>query len=164
MWQEGTRVCGEASELEGAPDSMREFRGNLHQKLGNWNEAIADFTHVLQKQPNNHRMRQKIQGVQNAKKIAERKDYYKILGVSRDASSRQVKTSFRKLALQWHPDKHSGEGLEKANAMFHDINEAYDVLSNPEKRGRYDRGEEVEPDQQQRHQGFNPFGGGQFRF
>jgi DnaJ family protein C protein 3 len=150
---------------------MTEFRGNLHQKLGNWNEAIADFTAALQKNPNNHQMRQKIQQVQNSKKIAERKDYYKILNVKRDASKREIKVAFRKLALIWHPDKHKGEELEKANAMFQDLNEAYDVLSNPDKKQRYDNGEDVEGPQQAQGRGgfgFNPFGGGgghqQFHF
>lgn len=169
QWQSGVRVCGEAAAEEGvANEQFLEWRGDLNQKLGNWNEAIQDFTSVLSKQPNNMRMRQRIQDVQNQKKIAERKDYYKILGIPRDANTRQVKTAFRKLALQWHPDKHDeGEATEKANQMFQDLNEAYDVLSNPEKRGRYDRGEDVEgpPQQQGFHQGFNPFGGGgQFHF
>ena len=67
-------------------------------------------------------MRQRIQQVQNQKKIAERKDYYKILDVPRDAPRRQVKLAFRKLALIWHPDKHpDGEAQEKANQMFQDM-------------------------------------------
>ena len=160
LWQAGVRECTKAAAIEGAPDSMMEFKGDLNQKLGNWNDAIQDFSAMLQKQPNNHRMRQKIQAVQNQKKIAERKDYYKILDVPRDAQRRQIKTAFRKLALKWHPDRNS-ENEEKANQMFQDINEAYDVLTNEEKKGRYDRGEDVDEQQQQRHQGFNPFGGGQ---
>lgn len=118
---EGTEAIGQPQ----SPDTMKEFRGNLHQKLGNWNEAIQDFSAVLQAQPNNMRMRQRIQEVQNAKKVAERKDYYKILGIARDANRRQIKTAFRKLALQWHPDKFNTEAeRETANKMFQDLNEA----------------------------------------
>lgn len=61
-------------------------------------------------------------------------DYYKILGVSRDASDDDIKKAFRKLAHQYHPDKSGGD--EK---KFKEINEAYQVLSNKEKRAQYDR-------------------------
>ncbi len=83
----------------------------------------------------------------------------------RDCSKQQAKSAFRKLALLWHPDKFSTtEEREKANKMFQDINEAYDVLTDPDKRARFDRGEDV--DAQPQNQGFNPFGGGggQFHF
>lgn len=62
------------------------------------------------------------------------KDYYQILGVSKDASQDEIKKSFRKLAHQHHPDKKSGD-----EAKFKDINEAYQVLSNSEKRKKYDQ-------------------------
>lgn len=164
MWKEGVEACSSAVAMS---DSMKEFRGNLHQKLGNWQEAIQDFSAILQSQPGNMRMRQKLQEVQNAKKIAERKDYYKILDVPRDATQKQIRTQFRKLALQWHPDKFdTAEDREKANKMFTEINEAYDVLSTEEKKARFDRGEDVEGQQQHQHHwaGFNPFGGQQFTF
>lgn len=160
-WEEGITVCARAAETGGSPESMREMRGDLHAKMGKYAEAIADFTAVLQAQPNNHRMRQRIQEMQNAKKLAERKDYYKILDLPRDCTKQQVKQQFRKLALIWHPDKFTKQDeLEKANTMFQDINEAYDVLTDPDKRARYDRGEDVDQQPQQQHHGFNPFGGG----
>lgn len=168
-WEEGVVVCGHAANLGASPEAMREMRGDLHAKLGKYSEAIHDFTTVLQSQPNNHRMRQRIQEMQNAKKLAERKDYYKILDLPRDCTKQQVKVQFRKMALVWHPDRFTKpEDLEKANSMFQDINEAYDVLTDPEKKARYDRGEDVDQQPQQHHHGFNPFGGGfgggQFHF
>lgn len=65
------------------------------------------------------------------------KDYYKILGVSRSASPQEVKQAFKKLARQHHPDKNPGD--KAAEERFKDINEAYTVLSDPEKREYYDR-------------------------
>ncbi len=62
------------------------------------------------------------------------KDYYKILGVSRDASQEEIKKAFRKLAHKYHPDKEGGD-----EEKFKEINEAYQVLSNEEKRAQYDR-------------------------
>jgi curved DNA-binding protein len=67
----------------------------------------------------------------------EYKDYYKILGVSRDTSASEIKGVFRKLAMQYHPDRNPGD--KQAEERFKEINEAYQVLSDPQKRARYDQ-------------------------
>ena len=64
------------------------------------------------------------------------KDYYTILGVPRSASPEQIKKAFRNLAMKYHPDRNKGG--KEAEAKFKGINEAYAVLSNPEKRKQYD--------------------------
>jgi len=67
-----------------------------------------------------------------------KKDYYSILGVDRSASDDDIKKAYRKLAMQYHPDKNPGK--EKwANEKFKEINEAYGVLGNPDKRKQYDQ-------------------------
>lgn len=65
------------------------------------------------------------------------KDYYKILGVDRKASEEEIKRSYRKLALQYHPDRNLDD--KGAEEKFKEINEAHQVLSDPEKRARYDQ-------------------------
>lgn len=65
------------------------------------------------------------------------KDYYKILGVDRKASADAIRSAYRKLAMQYHPDKNPGN--KKAEDKFKEINEAYQVLSDAEKRARYDQ-------------------------
>ena len=64
------------------------------------------------------------------------KDYYEILGVSRDATAEEIKQSYRRLAKKYHPDTNPAPD---ATERFKEINEAYEVLSDPEKRARYDR-------------------------
>ena len=64
------------------------------------------------------------------------KDYYKILGVDKSASPEQIKKSYRKLALKYHPDHNEGD--KSAEAKFKDLNEAYAVLRDPEKKQQYD--------------------------
>lgn len=64
------------------------------------------------------------------------------MGVARTATSKEIKKAYRDLALKWHPDKNT-ENKEEAEKMFHDIGEAYEVLSDKELRGKYDRGEDV---------------------
>ncbi len=66
----------------------------------------------------------------------EYKDYYKILGVARGASADEIKQAFRRLARKYHPDVNPGD--KKAEAKFKEINEAYEVLSDPQKRRQYD--------------------------
>ena len=65
------------------------------------------------------------------------KDYYSILGVNKNATGDQIKKTFRKLALKYHPDRNPGD--KKAEARFKEISEAYEVLSDPEKRQKYDQ-------------------------
>ena len=65
------------------------------------------------------------------------KDYYSILGVNRDASEREIKQAYRKLARKYHPDVNPGD--KSAEARFKQINEAYEVLSDKEKRQKYDQ-------------------------
>ena len=65
-------------------------------------------------------------------------NYYEVLGVSRAASEDEIRKAYRKLALQWHPDKNLDK-LEEAAEMFRKISEAYDVLSDHSKRQHFDR-------------------------
>lgn len=67
----------------------------------------------------------------------EYKDYYKTLGVERKASTDDIRKAYRKLAMQYHPDKNPGD--KKAEDKFKEINEAYQVLSDEQKRARYDQ-------------------------
>src|SRR6516165_5981884 len=89
------------------------------------------------------------------------KDYYEILGVPRSASDADIKKNFRKLAREYHPDV--AKDKKKAEEKFKEINEAYEVLSDPAKRKKYDElganwksGAEFRPPP-----GYGNFGGGQ---
>lgn len=68
--------------------------------------------------------------------VRKNKDYYEILGIERNASQKEIKKAFRKLSLKYHPDRNNGN--PEAEEKYKEISEAYSVLSNPEKRRRYD--------------------------
>jgi molecular chaperone DnaJ len=84
--------------------------------------------------------------------VSEKRDYYEILGVARDAGAEEIKKVYRKLAHQYHPDKNPGD--PSAEERFKEISEAYEVLGNPDKRQAYDRFGPAGPGR-----GFEGFGG-----
>jgi molecular chaperone DnaJ len=94
-----------------------------------------------------------------------KRDYYEVLGVARDAGEDDLKKAYRKLAMQWHPDRNQGNA--EAEAKFKELNEAYDVLKDAEKRAAYDRFghaafEQGGPGGGGGFGGGGPFGGGGF--
>jgi len=93
--------------------------------------------------------------------MATKTDYYDILGVSKSASAEEIKKAYRKQALEWHPDRHKDD-KEAAEKRFKEINEAYQVLSNPQKRTAFDQygSAAFSPGGGPGGMGGNPFAGG----
>lgn len=125
-----------------------------------YDNAVAEARAAAEAHNDDRSIDQVLREAEKRKKMSERKDYYKILGVGQSAHPREIKQAYRQLAKQLHPDKAVKVGLTKeaAEKKFHDIAEAYEVLSDEEKRGKFDRGEDVEVEHE--HNFHNPFGGG----
>jgi molecular chaperone DnaJ len=83
-----------------------------------------------------------------------KRDYYTVLGVAKNASDEDIKKAYRKLAMKYHPDRNQGDGAKKAEEHFKEAKEAYEMLSDPQKRAAYD---------QFGHAGVDPNMGGGFR-
>src|SRR5215471_8899843 len=87
-----------------------------------------------------------------------KQDFYEILGVSKSADAEELKRAYRKLAMQYHPDRNQSD--KSAEQKFKDINEAYDVLKDDQKRAAYDRFGHAAFEGGSRGPGDFPFGGG----
>uniref|UniRef100_A0A914I6N5 J domain-containing protein n=1 Tax=Globodera rostochiensis TaxID=31243 RepID=A0A914I6N5_GLORO len=170
--QECTEVLkyGDENDLDVLLDRGEAFLLNEQ-----YEKAVEDFQKAVNAHEGSRRAKEQLTRAQKMLKLSKKKDYYKILGVRRNADKRQVMKAYRKLAQQWHPDNFQDDAeKERAQEKFFDIANAKDVLTDPEKRRRYDAGEDPLDPQgghgggQQFHQwhwsgeqgGFNPFGEG----
>ena len=96
--------------------------------------AFQSYAKAREIDPQNRDVVEGLNRIQKLKKSASRKDYYKVLGVSKDASQSEIKKAFRKLAKQYHPDKAEEGDLEQNQKKMGEINEAYQVLGD---EGKY---------------------------
>ncbi|MBF1038395.1 MAG: DnaJ domain-containing protein [Candidatus Nanosynbacter sp.] len=94
--------------------------------------------------------------------MSTQKDYYEILGVSKNASDDEIKKAYRKLAFKYHPDKNPGD--KEAEAKFKEATEANEVLSDKQKRARYDQFGHAGVGGNSNNGGGNPFSGGSYSF
>lgn len=160
--------CNEV--LDQDPDNIDALIDRAETFIANeqFDEAIRDYQEAQNKDEENRRVREGLNKAHKLKKQSERRDYYKILGVKRTARKKEILKAYRKLAIKWHPDKHEGADKSKAEKKFLDIAAAKEVLTDPEKRQKYDNGEDpLDPESHNGgnpFQGFNPFGSGGFQF
>ncbi|KAI4318885.1 hypothetical protein MLD38_032542 [Melastoma candidum] len=150
--------CSDALNIDGELTEALVQRGEAKLLLEDWEGVVEDRKVAAQHSPQDMSIRESLMKAEKALKMSRRKDWYKILGVSKTASVAEIKRAYKKLALQWHPDKNVDD-REKAENKFREIAAAYEVLE--EKCTRYDRGEDLEGmGMGGGGGGFNPFGGG----
>jgi len=173
---EGRKACSDAIKIEDEPRLYCD-RADAYLAEDMFDEATNDFRAALERDEDFNRAKEGIQKAQKLQKQAGKRDYYKILGVKRSATKKEISKAYKKLAVQWHPDKFQDEEEKKAaEKKFMDIAAAKEVLSDDEMRQKYDAGEDpLDPESQggggggHRGQPFhfpggNPFGGGPFQF
>ncbi|XP_065856642.1 dnaJ protein P58IPK homolog [Euphorbia lathyris] len=155
--------CTEALNIDGELLEALVQRGEAKLLTEDWEGAVEDLKSAAQQSPQDGNIREVLMRAEKALKMSKRKDWYKILGISKTTSIAEIKRAYKKLALQWHPDKNV-ENREEAENKFREIAAAYEVLGDDEKRSRFDRGEDIE--EMGMGGGGNPFthGGQQFTF
>jgi len=147
-WDNAVCDCDAAIKLK--PDYVKAFlrRGQGYLELERFDDAIRDYEKAQKLEPDNADISKQLKQAKLEQKKSKRKDYYKILGVEKQATAEQIKKAYKKAALIYHPDKNreSEEKAKTAEAKFKDITEAYGVLSDEKLKRRYDTGEDLEDD------------------
>lgn len=167
--------CSKALEVNPENSDALCGRAEAYLLSEDFEEAVRDYEKAHNINQQDRRVNEGFQKAQRLLAASKRKDYYKILNVPRTASKRDIKKAYRKLAQEWHPDKYKGDlSSEAVLKKMSAINEAYETLSDDEKRQMFDNG--VDPNdnggqQAHTHQGHpfffhqgggggSPFGGG----
>ncbi|KAF6215013.1 hypothetical protein GE061_009761 [Apolygus lucorum] len=138
--------CSEALKLD--PNYLKALlkRAQIYMEMTQYEEAVQDYEKAA-KMDKGRETRKLLNDAKLELKKSQRKDYYKILGVPKTASTDDIKKAYRKRALVHHPDRHANasEGEKKEQEKkFKEVGEAYGVLSDPVKRAKYDNGQNLD--------------------
>lgn len=135
--------CNAALKIEKDPHTLCDLAEAL---IGEemYDDAIRSYQDAIEIDGNSQRAKEGIERAKRLQKQAEKRDYYKILGVGRGATKQEITKAYKKMAQKWHPDKFAGEESERklAEKKFIDIAAAKEVLTDPEKRAMFDNGED----------------------
>uniref|UniRef100_A0A8D0LLE8 DnaJ homolog subfamily C member 7 n=1 Tax=Sus scrofa TaxID=9823 RepID=A0A8D0LLE8_PIG len=138
--------CTHAVKLDDTYIKAYLRRAQCYMDTEQYEEAVRDYEKVYQTEKTKEH-KQLLKNAQLELKKSKRKDYYKILGVDKNASEDEIKKAYRKRALMHHPDRHSGASAEvqkEEEKKFKEVGEAFTILSDPKKKTRYDSGQDLD--------------------
>lgn len=122
--------CERAISLDPTYTKAKKTKATALGQSGDWESAVREFKELQEQDPSDASIAKEVRKAELELKKSKRKDYYKILGVDKDADENAIKKAYRKAALIHHPDKNQDN--EEAADKFKDIGEAYETLSDPE--------------------------------
>lgn len=122
--------CERAIALDPSYTKAKKTKATALGQSGNWEAAVRELKELQEQDPSDSGIAKEVRNAELELKKSKRKDYYKILGVEKDADENQIKKAYRKAAIIHHPDKNRDD--EQAEERFKDIGEAYETLSDPE--------------------------------
>ncbi|KAI0969198.1 hypothetical protein F4678DRAFT_167521 [Xylaria arbuscula] len=122
--------CDRATALDPSYMKARKTKANVLAQAERWEDAVREWKKIQELDPEDRTIAREIRRVELELKKSQRKDFYKILGVAKDADDTTIKKAYRKLAIIHHPDKNRDD--EGAAERFKDIGEAYETLSDPQ--------------------------------
>lgn len=144
--QDAVSDCTNALKINDKYTKALIKRARCYYELENFEESVKDYE-AAYKMDKSNEIKHALKDAKLQLKKSKRKDYYKILGISKTATEDEIKKAYRKRALIHHPDRHanaSDEEKKDQEKKFKEVGEAYTVLSDPAKRSRYDNGQDLE--------------------
>uniref|UniRef100_A0A1L8E306 Putative dsrna-activated protein kinase inhibitor p58 n=1 Tax=Nyssomyia neivai TaxID=330878 RepID=A0A1L8E306_9DIPT len=171
--KDAVRDCNAALNIKTNYLKAILLRAKCHTELEEYDEAVRDYEQAL-KVEKTPEIKGLLRDAKFALKRSKRKDYYKILGITKNATEDEIKKAYRKRALVHHPDRHANstdDEKKEQEKKFKEVGQAYSVLSDPQKKARYDSGHDIEdtggdfdPTEAFQRFFFSSGGGGSFNF
>ncbi|GAB5587712.1 hypothetical protein Unana1_02612 [Umbelopsis nana] len=165
-WANAKKWCSATLDMDENDQDALLYLGEAAIEDSDYESAVRYLTKAHDASGGqNGQVRETLGKAQRLLKQSKKRDYYKILNVSKTADKREIKKAYRKLAQEWHPDKYSGDlDSEAVEAKMAEINQAYEVLYDDDLRQKYDNGQDpYDPTGGHEggpfHHGGNPFGG-----
>ncbi|XP_028674549.1 dnaJ homolog subfamily C member 7 [Erpetoichthys calabaricus] len=138
--------CSSAIKLDDTYIKAYLRRAQCYMDTEQYEEAVRDYEKVYQTEKTKEH-KHFLKTAQLELKKSKRKDYYKVLGIDKNATDDEIKKAYRKRALMHHPDRHSGASPEvqkEEEKKFKEVGEAFTILSDPKKKARYDSGQDLD--------------------
>ncbi|KAG9257239.1 DNAJ domain-containing protein [Emericellopsis atlantica] len=140
-YNEAIADADKAVSLDPGYTKARKTKANALGQSGQWEESVKEWKSIQELDPEDRTIPKEIRKAELELKKSLRKDYYKIMELEKDCNDNDIKKAYRKMAVKLHPDKNPGD--DQAEAKFKDMQEAYETLSDPQKRAAYDNGDDL---------------------
>ena len=130
QYDEAIADAERAVSLDPSYTKARKTKANALGQSGKWEDAVKEWKSIQELDPEDRTIPKEVRKAELELKKSLRKDYYKIMGLEKDAGPDEIKKAYRKMAVRLHPDKNPGD--PEAEAKFKDMQEAYETLSDPQ--------------------------------
>ncbi|KAL2404261.1 DnaJ-like protein subfamily C member 7-like protein [Exophiala dermatitidis] len=153
-FDEAKTDCDQALKLDPSYLKARKIRAKATGESGDWEQAVKDYKALVDDNPSDPELNKELRNAELELKKSKRKDYYKILGIDKDAGDKEIERAYKRKAAVLHPDKTMGDKAKEEE--FKDCLEAKETLLDPQKRHIYDSGADLmDPSE-----GYGGMGGG----
>lgn len=140
-YEEARADCDQALKLDPTYIKAKRTRAKATGESGDWEQAVKDLKALAEENPGDNELARELRNAELELKKSKRKDYYKILGVDKDAGDKDIERAYKRKAAVLHPDKTMGD--KKKEEEFKDCLEAKETLLDPQKRQMYDSGADL---------------------